>query len=233
MSYPDPDRTREERPRFVGEGFRVEPEFRVGTGAPEYAGTTVPVAASGQPDEPGVFVPERGNSTIALPHADYKPPTQPTQPALTAAELSEVFDNPQHGEPGRDRFGVHTAWEVVLFVVAAGVTIALSQRHGADLSAAGIRALMMQATVVGILAVGAGLSLRAGAANLAVGPIAVACSLYFGQHRADGLYTAAGVALAIAAGIGVVLALVVTGLHVPGWAASLGVLLGKIGTAHV
>lgn len=227
MSYPDPDRTREERPRFVGEGFRVEPEFRVGTGAPEQAGSTVPMATSGlpgQPDEPGVFVPERGNSTLALPHADYKPATQP---AVTAAELSEVFDNPQHGEPGRDRFGVHIGWEVVLFLATVGVAIALTQRHSADLSAGGIRSLlMMPATVIGVLALAAGLSLRAGAANLAIGPIAVGCSLYFGQHQGDGLYSAAGVALAIAAGIGVLLALIVVGLHVPGWAAGLGVLLG-------
>ncbi|HKD97277.1 MAG TPA: ABC transporter permease [Micromonosporaceae bacterium] len=231
MSYPDPDRTREEQPRFVGEGFRVEPEFRVGSGAPEYAGPTVPIAGGGfptQPPEPGVFVPERGSSTLALPHADYQPP-QPPQPALTAAELSEVFDNPQHGEPGRDRFGVHATWEAVLLVAAIGVTFALSQRHGVDLGAATIRGLMTLATVVGVFAVGAGLSLRAGAANLAMGPIAVGCSLYFGQHRGDGLYVAGGVALAIAAGIGVVIALLVVALHVPGWAVTLAAAFGLQG----
>lgn len=229
MSYPDPDRTYDERPRFVGEGFRVEPEFRVGTGAPEYTGPTMPITGGGfsgpggmqSPDEPG-YVPST-RSTLALPHSDYAPPAQPK---LTASELEEVFDNPEHGEPGRDRFGVHACWEVVLLLATLGVGFALTRRHSFDLDSATIHQLMMMATVVGLLGLGAGLTLRAGAVNLAMGPVMVTSALWFGSHRGDGLYVDAVTALALAAGIGLLIGVITVTVQVPGWVVSLGAFLG-------
>ncbi len=41
--------------------------------------------------------------------------TAPTRP-VTAAELDDVFDDPEHGQPGMDRMGVHVLWEILLLV---------------------------------------------------------------------------------------------------------------------
>ena len=55
----------------------------------------------------------------------------------------------------------------------------------------------------------------------------VASALYFGQQRAHhNWYVAGGLALAIAAGIGAVIALIVAILQVPGWAVSLAAFVG-------
>ena len=46
--------------------------------------------------------------------------------------LHYVFDDPNDGEPGRDRVLVHGVWELVLALAIAGVGIALTQvRPGA------------------------------------------------------------------------------------------------------
>jgi hypothetical protein len=74
---------------------------------------------------------------------------------------------------------------------------------------------------LGLLAIGAGLTLRAGAANLALGPIAVAAALHFAENGDRGVLAAAGEATLIAAVLGFVMAIIVVGFHVPGWAGSL------------
>lgn len=204
MTYPSSDRPS----RFVGEGFRVEPEFRQASGSPE-----------GFPES---------DLPAEDPYAALDPaPTIPTTPrAVTAAELDGVFDNPEHGEPGRDRFAVHVIWEIVLLVAGAAVAFELtSSRHG-SLSGSNLRTVMVTATIIGLLALGAGITLRAGAVNLAIGPIMVVSGLYFGDHANHGFYPAAGIALLIAFISGLAIALVVGVFHVPGWAASLGAFFG-------
>ena len=153
-------------------------------------------------------------------------PATPEVPfAPTPVELNNAFDDPQHGEPGRDRFGVHAIIEIVLLLAAAGLVIAFNQKSHLDSFA--IRGLLALITVYGLLGVGAGLSLRAGAVNLAMGPIMVASALYFGQQRAHhNWYVAGGLALAMAAGIGLAIALIVTIFQVPGWAVSLAAFVG-------
>jgi ribose/xylose/arabinose/galactoside ABC-type transport system permease subunit len=198
MTYPDSDRPS----RFVGEGFRVEPDFRQASGSPE-----------GYPEEDD-FAPPPQLALSAAPRA------------LTAAELNSAFDDPNHGDPGRDRLGVHVMWEFVLLIAGAGVAWALVSGHRGALSGNSLRDLMVSATIVGLLALGAGVTMRAGAVNLAIGPIMVVSGLYFGQHTSSGFYQAAGVALAIALGCGLVIALIVTIFHVPGWAASLAAFFG-------
>ena len=37
---------------------------------------------------------------------------------VPAAVLENVFDDPPHGEPGRDRIGVHVVWESLLLAGA-------------------------------------------------------------------------------------------------------------------
>lgn len=201
MTYPEPDRTFGEESRFLGEGFRVEPDFRNESGAPEY-----------HPDPTSRYTP------LAIESS--------TRRAVTPAELDDVFDDPEHGEPGRDRMGVHWTWEAILLLAVAGVTLAMVSSRSGVLDTPHIRSLMISATILGLLALGAGLTLRAGAVNVAIGPTMVVSGLYFGVHDKDGFFAAAGVALLIALGIGVAIALVVAGLHVPGWAASLGAFFG-------
>lgn len=202
MSYFEPDRPYDEQPRFVGEGFRVEPDFRQETGEPEY---TPAGSAPGTP-------------TVARHQL---PAGSDPDGAPTAAELGGVFDDPQHGEPGRDRFGVHAMWETLLLLALVGVAFATYERHGQPLDLNHVRPLMITATVIGLLALGTGLSLRAGAVNLALGPILVVTSLLFATHLHDGFWLAAVLSVAVAAGVGVGIALVVAGLAVPGWAVSL------------
>ncbi len=185
-------------------GFRVEPEFRQASGSLE-----------GMPDNPGeaMYVPQT-STQLALPAG---PPAR----AVTAAELDGAFDDPEHGEPGRDRFAVHVLWEVVLVLVGAGLAFAVLHKHSGALSGVHLRTLMVTATFFGLLALGAGISLRAGAVNLALGPIMLLSGLYFGQHLRDGFYRAAGFGLVLALACGLVIALVVVLFHLPGWAVSL------------
>src|SRR5262249_39573054 len=154
--------------------FRVEPEYRHESGASVTDPTTVPVAGSGfgtstasAGSEEAEAMSGSGSRTTALAL-----PPPPEQSGPSAAELRDAVDDPADGEPGRDRFAVHTIWEVILLVLVAGMTIAVHLKHHLD--GAGVRGLLVLATVYGLLALGAGLSLRAGAVNLAVGPIAVA-----------------------------------------------------------
>jgi ribose/xylose/arabinose/galactoside ABC-type transport system permease subunit len=203
MTVPDPDRTPDAGSRYPGEGFRVEPEFRDAAGAPEYVPS------------------ETRQSLPALPA-----PEAQTQRVVSAAELDDVFDNPDHGEPGRDRLGVHWAWEAVL-LLACVVSALLLVNHGHGLlSGDNLRALMLSATVTGALALAAGISLRAGAVNFAIGPIMVASGLYFADHAEAGLVNAIVVALALALAVGLVIGLIVVTLQVPAWAVSLVAYLG-------
>jgi len=196
MTHPD-DQTRD--------AMRVEPDYRNPSGTPE-----------GFPDDIEPITSYTGGRT-----------TVPDYPArgLTTAELDGAFDDPAHGEPGRDRIGIHLIWELVLLVGAALLAFAVARTNGA-LSSANLHALLVEAAILGVLALGAGLSLRAGTPNLAVGPIFVLAGLLFADRSSTGFNAASGAAVGAAAICGLALALVVTFLHVPAWAASLGAAAG-------
>jgi hypothetical protein len=70
--------------------------------------------------------------------------------------------------------------------------------------------------------------MRAAVPNLAVGPIALAAAVHFAENGDKGLLRAAAPALIVAAVGGLVVAVFVIALHVPGWAVSLGAALGLI-----
>ncbi len=198
MTTSDPERGTEPG-RFAGDGFRVEPDFRYPTGEAEY----VPDSTS-----------------------RYPVPTEDSTQRVTPAELDDVFDDPEHGEPGRDRLGVHWVWETLLLIgcVALGFVIANGRSHA--FSDANLRALMLSASVLGALGLAAGMSLRVGAVNLAVGPIMVIASLYFAQHAHDGVTPALLIALALTTGIGLVIGVIVVAFQVPAWAVSFAALIG-------
>ena len=111
----------------------------------------------------------------------------------SAAALDDVFDDPAHGDPGRDRIAVHAVWEIVLLLAAAAIAFLLYRaRPRRRCAARPSTALLVFAAALGLLALGAGLTLRAGAANLALGPIAVAAALHFAEQGDRGLVAAAG-----------------------------------------
>ncbi|MFC8615698.1 ABC transporter permease [Micromonospora purpureochromogenes] len=149
-------------------------------------------------------------------------------PGVPAAVLENVFDDPAHGEPGRDRVGVHLVWETLLLVGLVGVVLLLRREDADALRGDGLRTLLVDVVALGLLALAAGLSLRTAAVNLAVGPVAVAAALHFAEQGDRGVTAALTPALVAAAVGGLALALAVVVLHVPGWAASLAAAAGVI-----
>jgi ribose/xylose/arabinose/galactoside ABC-type transport system permease subunit len=196
--------------RFRGEpGFRDEPDFRVPEDAPTLGGS--PTSS--------IYTPG------AYPVNDYGPAEQPRRAPLSAAQLTDVFDDPEHGDPGRDRMTVHALWEMVLLLGAAALVYLLRDTDPAALRGTSLQDLMLLAAETAAVAVGMGLTLRAGAPNLAVGPIAIASALFFAHDSSKGLLVTASITAIVAVAVGAVIVVLVTAFHVPGWAASLGVAL--------
>lgn len=142
---------------------------------------------------------------------------------VSSAALDDVFDDPAHGEPGRDRMAVHLVWEVLLLLAVVAVAFLLRRQNPDALRGDGLDRLLVAVAALGLLTLGAGLTLRAAAPNLALGPVAIACALHFAENGDNGVVAAMAPATVVVAGLGVALAILVLGLHVPSWAASLGV----------
>ena len=131
-------------------------------------------------------------------------------------------------DDGRDRLGIHIGWEIVLLLAVAAVAYLLYRLDPASLRRPALDGLLITGASVGLLALGAGLTLRAGVPNLAVGPIALGAALHFAENGDDGLAQAVVPALIVAAAGGLIVALLVLVLHVPGWAATLAGAMGVI-----
>ncbi|MFI7217782.1 ABC transporter permease [Micromonospora maritima] len=151
-----------------------------------------------------------------------------TSSGVPAAVLENVFDDPSHGEPGRDRIAVHVVWEFLLLAGLATVTWLLWREDADALRGGALKTLLVDVAGLGLLTLAAGLSLRAAAVNLAIGPVALAAAMHFAEQGDRGAREALLPALAVAALGGLALALVVVVLHVPGWAASLAGAAGVI-----
>ncbi|WP_091297712.1 ABC transporter permease [Micromonospora halophytica] len=149
-------------------------------------------------------------------------------PGVPATVLENVFDDPTHGEPGRDRVAVHVVWELLLLLALAGLAYLLWRADADALRGDRLRSLLVDVVALGLLALAAGLSLRTAAVNLAVGPVAVAAGLHLAEQGDRGLREALVPALVVAALGGLALALAVVVLHVPGWAASLAGAAGVV-----
>jgi hypothetical protein len=143
-----------------------------------------------------------------------------------ALDPSPVRRWPQ--DDGRDRLGVHIGWEVVLLLAVAALGLLLYRTDAASLKRPALDTLLISGTAIGLLTLGAGLTLRAGVPNLALGPIALAAALQYAENGDDGLVRAVVPALIIAAAGGLVIGILILALQVPGWAASLGAGLGVI-----
>lgn len=143
--------------------------------------------------------------------------------SMSSVGLDDVFDDPEHGDPGRDRMGVHIGWELFLLLAVGVLGFLLWHRHGALVRGQELRTLLVDVAALGLLTLGAGLSLRVAVPNLAVGPVAMAAALYFADKGDQGVVGTAGTAAMVAVGVGIALAILVVGFHVPAWAASLAV----------
>lgn len=150
------------------------------------------------------------------------------QRRLSSADLDDVFDDPEHGEPGRDRMGVHMVWETILLLAAVAFAVLLYRRQPDALRGDSLDTLLVSAAALGLLTLGAGATLRTGAVNLAIGPVAVASALHFAENGDRGVLAAGGIAVLVGAAAGLAVAVLVVGLHVPGWAASLAAGLGAV-----
>ncbi|WP_249999763.1 ABC transporter permease [Actinoplanes sp. M2I2] len=141
---------------------------------------------------------------------------------------ADVLRRPDADEDGRDRLGIHLGWEVVLLVAAAAIGLLLWRLEPESFQRPGLDDLLTTGAAIGLLALGAGLTLRAGVPNLALGPIALAASLQYAEQGDKSLVEAMVPALVLAAAGAIVLGVVVLVLHVPGWAATLAAALGVV-----
>ena len=145
-----------------------------------------------------------------------------------ASNLDDVFDDPSHGEVGRDRLGVHFAWEGVLLLGVAVLAYLMFAGYPDAVKGDPLRELLVFAAALGLLAFGAAMTLRVGAPNLALGPMAVASGLYYARNSGDGLIDTAILPVGLGLALGLGIALIVVGFHVPGWAGSLVAALAVI-----
>jgi len=135
---------------------------------------------------------------------------------------------PADSDDGRDRLGIHIGWEIVLLLGVAAIAYLLYRLDPASLRRPALDTLLITGASIGLLTLGAGLTLRAGVPNLAVGPIALGAALHFAENGDEGLLKAAVPALIIAAAGGLIVAVLVLVLHVPGWIATFGAAMGVI-----
>ena len=152
----------------------------------------------------------------------------PVDAGYRAAAGPEDFDDPVAGERARDRMLVHLLWEVVLLVAVAVLAFLLHRDYPDALRGSGLNTLLVFGTALGLLALGAGLTLRANAPNLALGPVAVASALHFAENGDQGLVSAMLPATVVVVLLGLAVALLVLLLQVPAWAVSLAAALGAI-----
>ena len=187
-------------------GFREEPDFR----------------GAGSSYQPADYQP--GSYPVAEPASETKPGAGRRVAAgggVSSIALDDVFDDPDHGEPGRDRMGVHFAWELVLLLGVGAVGFLLWSSHAEVFRGPELRGMLVLVAGLGLITLAAGVSLRVASVNLAVGPVAIAAGIFFAKQGNDGVVPTAGIALLAAAGLGLLVAILVAGFHVPGWAASL------------
>ena len=147
---------------------------------------------------------------------------------ITTEPLRRTYD-----DYGRDRLGIHIGWEIVLLLAVAAIAFLLYRLDPASLKRPALDALLISGTAIGLLTLGAGLSMRAGVPNLAVGSIALAGAVHFAENGDQGVVEAAWPALAVAAAGGLAVGLMIIALHLPGWAASLAAMLGVIVWIHL
>lgn len=180
-----------------------------------------PASPPGRPADPSASQPDD-------PTAPLWPPAAPPVPP-GAVPPREVAAAGAGGEG--DRVWVHFIWEALLVVAVVAVVLALwltTGRVPLDTPFFGL------AGALGLVAMGLAASLRAAVPNLAVGTIAASAGGFCALLAADydwGFWPALAATVGAGLVVGVVLAVVVVGLSVPAWAASLGMGVALSGLA--
>ncbi len=179
-----------------------------------------------RPDDPAAY---RTNGYTATDFRGRRRDLDPDGGAgETSAEPLLRRATPAPDDGGRDRLGVHVGWEIVLLLAVAAIGYLLYRLDPAAVRRPALDTLLITGTAIGLLTLGAGLTLRTGVPNVAVGPLALAAALHYAENGDRGLADAAVPALIVAAVGALLVAVLVVGLHVPGWAASLAAGLGVV-----
>ncbi|MQM27264.1 hypothetical protein [Glycomyces albidus] len=131
-------------------------------------------------------------------------------------------------ETPADRMAVHVVWEIGLLLLGGGVLFALTQSDAGPFADGSWTAFASALAPLIMLACAMAVSLRVGAVNLAVGPVALLAAWMFVDASGSGSAMALAVGLGAAVFTGVVLATLTAWLRAPGWAAS-GAVGGAIG----
>ncbi|PRY59097.1 hypothetical protein [Glycomyces artemisiae] len=150
----------------------------------------------------------------------------PSQERDSTTQMSAVSEG--GGEASADRMAVHVVWEIGLLLLGGGVLFALSRSTAGPFADGGWSAFGAALAPAIMLACAMSVSLRVGAVNLAVGPIALLSAWLFVDASGSGSAMALAFGLGAAAFTGIVLATLTAWLRAPGWAAS-GAVGGAIG----
>lgn len=189
------------------------------TSSPPNPGTGMPGDATGPSEDPTAPLWPPAAQGGAVPPGAVPPGSVP--PGDRAAGDGEE----------RDRVWVHFVWEAVLLVLVIGLAVAVWVSTGHSPVDDRFFAI---AGALGLVAVGFALSLRAAVPNLAVGVIAASAGGLCALLSADygwGFWPALVATLGAGLLAGVVLAVIVVGLSVPAWPASLGLSIATFGLA--
>lgn len=127
------------------------------------------------------------------------------------------------GEPDRpDRIGIHILLEALLALAFGGALFMLYRTEAALSTAAGREAVIVALVPLLLLGVAVAITFRVGAVNLAAGATAVAGAALFSGNTDRGLVVALLAAIGGALACGLVIAVLVVVLRVPGWLVSAG-----------
>ncbi|WP_100448754.1 ABC transporter permease [Glycomyces xiaoerkulensis] len=131
-------------------------------------------------------------------------------------------------EPPADRMAVHVVWEIGLLLLGGGVLFALTQSAAGPFAEGSWGGFVAALAPLVLLASAVAVSLRVGAVNLAVGPIALLSAWIFVDASGSGTAVALAMGMAAAGFAGFALATLCAWLRVPGWAAG-GAVGGALG----
>jgi len=123
---------------------------------------------------------------------------------------------------------VHAVWEIGLLILGGGILFALTQASSGPFNEGSWNGFAAALTPLVLAAAAVAVSLRVGAVNLAVGPIALLSAWLFVDASGSGSLVSLGMSLGAAVFVGIVLATLCAWLRVPGWAAG-GAVGGAIG----
>jgi ribose/xylose/arabinose/galactoside ABC-type transport system permease subunit len=168
---------------------------------------------------------DSGDRTGTFAPSDYRARRRDTS-AMSVGEFTEAV--PRRHDEARDRMGVHVGWEIILLFGVGVMGFVLRSADPEALKRPTLNTLLITGTALGLLALAAGISLRAAVPNLAIGPVTIAAALHFAENSDKGVVPVIVQAGAVAAVGGAAIGLVIVIFHVPGWAATLGGALGVV-----